>query len=140
MAEDGALIAALVAERDIRTSARGARFDSPRGARDAATERSDLLAIADLFREAERARFSDGALRAIGLDPSSTFAVDRARKQLARIANRGTREPTSPDEALLSCIALGYPDRIAKRKRVGSRELAIAGGGIAELGELERRP
>ena len=135
VAEEGALVAAIVAERDIRANVRGARFDGPRGARDAATERSDLLAIADLFREAERARFSDGALRAIGLDPSSTFAVDRARKQLTRIAKRGVREPASPDEALLACIALGYPDRIAKRKRPGSREIAIAGGGIAELGD-----
>ncbi len=133
--EEGALIAALVAERDIRSSARGARFDGPRGARDAATERSDLLALLDLFQEAEEARFSDGALRAIGLDPSSTFAVDRARKQLTRITRRGPLVPASIDDALLSCIALGYPDRIAKRKRPGSRELAIAGGGIAELGD-----
>jgi ATP-dependent helicase HrpB len=135
VADDGALLAAIVAERDIRANIRGARFDGPRGARDAATERSDLFAIADLFREAERSRFSDGALRAIGLDPASTFAVDRARKQLARITRRGVREPGWPEDALLACVALGYPDRIAKRKRAGSREIAIAGGGIAELGD-----
>jgi ATP-dependent helicase HrpB len=135
VAEDAALLAALVSERDIRQNARGARFDAPRGARDAATERSDLLAIADLFHEARHAHFGEGALRAIGLDPAATFAVDRARKQLARIARRGEGAPGSREDALLSCVALGYPDRIAKRKRSGSRELAIAAGGIAELDE-----
>ncbi len=141
VAEEGVLLAALVAERDIRASARGARFDRPRGARDAATERSDLLALADLFHEAERARFSDGALRAIGLDHASVFAVDRARKQLARIVrvsraeHTARRETPAYEEALLACVALGFPDRIAKRKRAGSREIAIAGGGIAELGD-----
>jgi ATP-dependent helicase HrpB len=138
VADEGALVAALVSERDIRAASRGARFDAPRDARDTATERSDVLAMVDLFHEAERSRFSDGALRAIGLDPSSTFAVDRARKQLARLARKSkpwAGTPESHDATLLSCIAVGYPDRIAKRKRRGSRELAIAGGGIAELGE-----
>ena len=135
VAKDGAILAALVAERDIRSSARG-NFGGPRGGRDAATEKSDLVAMLDLFHEAEDARFSDGALRAIGLEPAATFAVDRARKQLARIArNRTADEPHDRDQALLACILAGYPDRVAKRKKPGSRDLAIAGGGIAELAE-----
>ncbi len=135
VAAEGALVAALIAERDIRASSRGARFDGGRHQRDSATERSDILALADLFHEAERARFSDGALRAIGLDSAAVFAVERARKQLLRIARHDAREAGWPDEALLACIALSYPDRIAKRKRAGSRDLAIAGGGTAELSE-----
>ena len=105
VAREGAVLAALVAERDIRSSARGGRFDASRGARDAATERSDLIAMLDLFREAEESRFSDGALRAIGLDHAATFAVDRARKQIARIArSRGADEPYDRDDALLMSI------------------------------------
>jgi ATP-dependent helicase HrpB len=135
VAKDGAILAALVAERDIRSSARG-RFDASRGGRDAATEKSDLIAMLDLFHEAEESRFSDGALRAIGLDPAATFAVDRARKQLGRIArSRSSDEPHDRDQALLASVLAGYPDRVAKRKKPGSRELAIAGGGIAELAE-----
>ncbi len=138
VARDGAILASLVAERDIRTSARGGGFNASRGgARDAATERSDLIAMLDLFREAEESRFSDGALRAIGLDPAATFAVDRARKQIARISSRERLkdEPHDPEQALLASILAGYPDRVAKRKKPGSRDLAIAGGGIAELAE-----
>ena len=137
--EDSAIIAALVSERDLRVSARSGRFDGPRGARDAATERSDLVAVLDLFREAEDSRFSEGALRAIGLDPGATFAVDRARKQLVRGARRGTKPAGGTaeggDDAILMSVLAGYPDRVAKRKKAGSRELAIAGGGIAELSE-----
>jgi ATP-dependent helicase HrpB len=139
VADDAILAAALVSERDIRVSARGGRFDGPRKTHDAATERSDLVALVDTFLEAEGSGFSAGALRAIGLDPPATFAVDRARKQLARMTKGGAASPGSPaahERALLSCIALGYPDRIARRKRAGSRELAIAGGGIAELSEM----
>ena len=137
VARDGAIVAALVAERDIRTSARGGSFGASRGGRDAATERSDLIAMLDLFREAEESRFSDGAIRAIGLDHAATFAVDRARKQIARISSRSLSvdEPHDPEQALLACILAGYPDRVAKRKKPGSRDLAIAGGGIAELAE-----
>jgi ATP-dependent helicase HrpB len=135
---DAAVLVALVAERDIRSSSRSA-FRGPGARRDAATERSDLLAILDLFREAEEWRFSDGALRAIGLDAGATFAVDRARKQLVRVAKRargeGTGVTADHESALLASILAGYPDRVAKRKRNGSRELAIAGGGIAELSE-----
>jgi ATP-dependent helicase HrpB len=135
VAEDGAVVAALVAERDIRSSARTGRFDTFQRGHDAATERSDLVAMLDLFREAEHARFSDGALRAIGLDPAATFAVDRARRQLQRVARQDRREPVDRDAALLASVLAGYPDRVAKRKKGGSRELAVAGGGIAELSE-----
>jgi ATP-dependent helicase HrpB len=126
----------LVAERDIRARPKG-RFDGG-AARDAATERSDVVALLDLFREAESSRFGEGSLRAIGLEPSSTFAVVRAAKQLARIAKREKRdrdEPHDRDTELLACLLAGYPDRVAKRKKPGSRELAIAGGGVAELAE-----
>jgi ATP-dependent helicase HrpB len=135
VSRDGSILAALVAERDIRSSARGS-FGAARGGRDAATERSDLIAMLDLFREAEESRFSDGALRAIGLEHAAVFAVDRARKQIGRIARDRTKEEShEPEKELLACILAGYPDRVAKRKKAGSRDLAIAGGGIAELAE-----
>jgi ATP-dependent helicase HrpB len=146
--DDAAVVAALLGERDIRVAARSS-FGGAR-AHDAPSERSDVVALLDAFREAEDARFSEGALRAIGLDPGATFAVDRARKPLARMLRRGGRGPgglaggsggsdrappgQDDEDALLLSILAGYPDRVAKRKGK-SREIAIAGGTIAELAE-----
>jgi ATP-dependent helicase HrpB len=146
--EDGAVLAALVAERDLRVATK-TRFDGGRGGAglDQPTQASDLVALLDLFREAEASRFSDSALRAIGLDRGVTFAVDRAQKQLARLLRRGGRRasggqgPRSRDaiqaeeQDLAACVLAGYPDRVARRRRPGSRDLALAAGGTAELAE-----
>ncbi len=130
--DDAAVVAAILGERDLRVAQR-ARFGD--AARDLLpTERSDLLALTDLFREAEGARFSDSALRSIGLDVGATRAVDRAQKQLRR-ACRTTTDARGTDDDLLACILAGYPDRVARRLRRGARALAVAGGTNAELAE-----
>lgn len=128
--EDGAVLAALIGERDIRRSHK-ASFGAPTP-RDAATDRSDLFATLDLFREAEMARFSPDALRRIGLDPGATHAVARAAGQLR--VSRKTERPESlavREDALLLGVLSGYPDRVVKR--VQGRSVAVAGGGSAEL-------
>jgi ATP-dependent helicase HrpB len=143
--EDGAVLAALVGERDLRAGTK-ARFDQGGGPRslDIATETSDLLGLLDRFREAEDSGFAAHAIRAIGLDQGAVHAVDRARKQLARIAGRGAspmpsakppETPKAADDALLIAVLSGFPDRVARRKRAGSRDLALAQGGTAELAE-----
>lgn len=141
VADDGAVLAALVGERDLRAGTK-ARFDGPGGGSrslDVATETSDLLGLLDRFREVEGSSFSAHAIRAIGLDQGAVHAVERARKQLARIArNVDARTPQTPkvaDEALLMAVLAGFPDRVARRKRPGSRDLALAQGGTAELAE-----
>lgn len=140
VAEDGAVLAALVGERDLRASTK-ARFSGPGDSRalDIATERSDLLGLLDRFREAEGSSFSAHAIRAIGLDQGAVHGVERARKQLSRIIrNDDSKIPASPkasDEALLFAVLAGFPDRVARRKRQGSRDLALALGGTAELAE-----
>jgi ATP-dependent helicase HrpB len=132
VAREAAVIAALIGERDIRSGQR-AHFDHRGGSRDVATERSDLLAALDLYREAEDAGFSVDALRRIGLDPGPTLAVSRAA---SRLQVHPTREPESDpkkaEDALLLSVLAGYPDRVVKRVR--GRTLAVAGGGSAELG------
>jgi len=131
--DDACIVAAILSERDLRAASKASFVD--RGPRDAApTERSDLLALRDLFVEAEGARFSSGAMRAIGVDPGATLAVDRARKQLARLARPKTPHHGGDDDLLLAILA-GYPDRVARRIRPGARSLAVAGGGAAELSE-----
>src|SRR5438094_439417 len=85
---DGALLAALASERDIL--ARGEAFaDFPPGS-------SDLELRARLFEDAARRRFAADACRALGLDPGAVRAVERARRQLARLldaTNAATPEP-----------------------------------------------
>lgn len=139
--ESGATIAALVAERDIRARAPSDSMGPRR--HDSATGPSDLLALLELFEEAESTRFQRDALRRMGLDAGATLSVDRARKQLARIAKRhGDKASASEEEALLISILTGYPDRVARRRTVAAHlerssggNLILAGGGTASLAE-----
>jgi ATP-dependent helicase HrpB len=132
VARDGAILAALVGERDLRVSSK-ARF-GPRGAgEDRATERSDLVLLLDLFREAQASRFSASSMRTIGLDAGATLAVERARVQLTRDLDTTAPEPHEPEDCLLMSVLAGYPDRVARR--LGGRRVALAGGGAAELSE-----
>jgi ATP-dependent helicase HrpB len=131
VARDASVLCALIGERDIRAGHR-ARFDGGAWTRDGATERSDLFATLDLFREAESAGFKPDAIRRIGLDGAATQAVSRAAARL-QPRHRPRPEPSDggEDEALLRSILAGYPDRVVKRVR--GLALAVAGGGSAEL-------
>ncbi len=135
VAEDAAIAAAILAEGDVRQTSR-AQFGDAR-ADDRATERSDLVALVDLFREAEESRFSAGALRAAGLDGGATHAVARASSQLVRACKAARRRfqgsAAEAEDALRIALLAGYPDRVARRVRPGGRSLALAGGGSAEL-------
>jgi ATP-dependent helicase HrpB len=131
VAKDGAVFAALIGEKDIRRSARTDFHTGPK-IEDSATERSDLTAALDLFREAEAARFSPDALRRMGLDAWATRAVARAANHL-RVSeeHRPPKGPVEVENALLMSVLAGYPDRVVKRGE--GRALARAGGGSAEL-------
>ena len=144
VALDACTVAALLGEREIRLSEK-TRFEGPRGGRThaGATERSDIVAMLDVFREASASRFAAHAMRAIGLDPGATLGVERARAQLSRAAGAARSARESEDEfhtdsvesRLLQCVLAGYPDRVARRVRRGGRSIAVAGGGTAELAE-----
>jgi ATP-dependent helicase HrpB len=132
---DGCVAAALLTEGDIRSASR-AQFGEARS-RDAATERSDVDALIDLYREAEDSRFSASALRAAGLDAGTTHTVARLASQLLKGTGRTAVDGDggSAETALGVSLLAGYPDRVAKRVRAGSRQVALAGGGMAELSE-----
>jgi ATP-dependent helicase HrpB len=133
VASDACVAAAILGEGDLRASSK-ARFGPTRG-HDRATERSDLVALVDLFREAEDSRFSHGAMRAADLDPGATHAAARAASQLSRASRTTVPTPRDTDAALRLCVLAGYPDRVARRVRAGARGLALAEGGSAELSE-----
>lgn len=149
IAADGALLAALVAEKEIvleqrvrglGTGAAGKGLLEVQGP-------SDLLARMDLFLEAMKGGFDAERLRRYGLEPGTCGAVERSRQQLLRLMSRGSARPGAKqhEEALLKVIVAGYPDRIARRRplpprpgehaRARSRELIFAFGGVATLAD-----
>jgi ATP-dependent helicase HrpB len=135
IADDGCTIAAILSERDLRAE-RG-KDGGRAAAAGRATERSDVVALVDLLREAEESGGHRSALRAIGLDEVRAQSALRTKRELHRLVPKRDRpQPTSPaawDEALLRSIAAGFADRAARR--VAGRSFALAGGGTAELGE-----
>ena len=138
----GALLAALLGERDVRDSR--ASFERG-GAALAPTGPSDLLELAERFEEAARARFDPARLRRMGLVPAACQALDRARRQLEQALRTGARaaplaEPerrtkaaSGVDDALLAATLAAYPDRVARRRGPGSDEVLLVGGGSARL-------
>jgi len=138
VADDAALVAALLGERDIRSSAR-AEFGGGRGRRrNDASGPSDPLEQADLFREAEDARFEGHRLRAIGLDGRGVERVERARRQITRLVRPSGEPPNGEDRherALLACILAAFPDRVARRRRRGEPDLVLANGKLARLSD-----
>ena len=137
VAEDGALLAAMVGERDVRLETRSGLVRA-RAGRQVASGPSDLLDAMERFREAEKARFSAARLRELSLDPAATFRVERAQRQISRLLRSIKAGPVGAediDEALLISTLAGYPDRLAKRRGAHSRELLLSGGGTALLSE-----
>lgn len=134
--EEGCKVAALLQERDIRARARVDVGGAGR-VHDIATEASDVIALLDLFEEAEGRGFSRDAIRAAALDARAVTSADRARKQIDRALPRAP-EPAraaAPDESVAIALLAAFPDRVARRRAPGSRDLALAGGGTASLAE-----
>jgi ATP-dependent helicase HrpB len=127
--DDGALVAALASERDVLAGERtfgagGARRDWPTGP-------SDLLLRMELFSDAARRGLHASACRALGLEPRAVGAVERARRQFARLLARerhgGPR--AAGDAATLGRIVLaGFPDRVARRRAPGAPRAVMVGG------------
>ncbi len=141
VAEEACTIAALIGERDIVATDifKNERETEKKNSR--AVGPSDLLDRLDRFVAVERANFAPAGLREMGLDPGTTRAVDRVRKQLLRVRTKvegkqtGEKPVLTPDEALLISILAGYPDRVARRRssKDDKAELLMCVGGAAQL-------
>ncbi len=137
--DECALLAALLSERDIRLDVRAKFGSSSSSARQHSSGPSDLLELLDCYREAEDANFESGCLRDFGLDARTVHAVRRGYQQLRKILFRQREKPSHRlaenqiEEALLIATLAAFPDRVAKRRKAGSRELVLAGGGSAIL-------
>jgi ATP-dependent helicase HrpB len=134
--DEAALIAALLAERDVRARAR-ADFSAGRVTADTATGPSDVLDLVDAFELARSLDFHPGRLASHGLDVRSVEAVRRAEQKLVR-RRRQRPEGDGPsgeqrEAALLISILTGFVDRLARRRKTGGLELLLAGGSVARL-------
>jgi len=141
LGREGCIVAAVLGERDMRRTRGAARDSGP----------SDVLALCDLFREAEAHHFAPGLLERAELNPGAVHGIARVVSQLERLVARRSRPHTAragnEEATLLHCILAGYPDRVAKRVRptthqrgaptrtgeVEQLELLMATGGRARL-------
>jgi len=136
VAREAALCAALLGERDIVQHTRsGFGEKAPSfGARGP----SDVLERLERYREAEDARFEAHRLRSYGLDVRAVESVRRAERQLLRSVKDLAQGPGSlegVERELLRCLLAAFPDRVARRRRRGERELVLASGGLSRLSE-----
>jgi ATP-dependent helicase HrpB len=136
VSKEAALCAALLGERDIVQHTRTGFGEkaSTFGTRGP----SDVLERMERYREAEDARFEAHRLRSFGLDVRSVESVRRAERQLSRLLKDNVEGPGSMDAVeheLMRCLLAAFPDRVARRRRRGERELVLASGGVARLSE-----
>ncbi len=135
--------AALLDERDIRLAPAGREHPDLLG-----TD-CDVDQLIQLYSLAEAGRFSQATLRQLGLHPGRVAGVRQSYQQI-RAALRGGRgseraDTDSPEpstrELSLSLLA-GFPDRVARRRKPGTRDLILSSGQVAQLSEhsLVRTP
>ncbi len=137
VAHEAALACALLSERDIVLGSR-AGFGADRRQAFGARGPSDVLERVERYREAEDARFEAHRLRNFGLDARAVDGVRRTERQLARLVKDQRPGPGSMEAVeneLQRCLLAAFPDRVARRKRRGERELILASGGVARLSE-----
>src|SRR3569623_2117184 len=129
VAREACSLAALLGARELRLERRGrgeAKLSSP----------SDLIDDLDALLDARSHGLRADRLRRDGLDSGSAHAVDRAAKQLERIADTRARAPASDlevDRELQIATLTGFPDRVGKRRAPKSAEIVFAGGGSGSL-------
>ena len=124
----GACAAAAVAsERDIRLDARVGHGRGQVGGKRGGP--SDLLEMTGLLDEAG---VDPQGARRLGLDVRAVETVRRASRQLCRLC---VKKPPhhETESALLVSILAGFPDRVARRRTRGGRDLVLSSGGSAEL-------
>ncbi len=131
VARDGATLAALLGERDVRLEAR-ARFGPGGASAHAQSGPSDVLELLERYEQGQR-----GGARQAGLDQAAMGAVDRVTKQLGRLLNgdraNSPRTNAERETSLLRSVLAGYPDRVARRRRPRTPELVLSAGGSATL-------
>jgi ATP-dependent helicase HrpB len=141
--EDGARLASLLAERSIKapTTFRGGGAGGAGGrSRGKASHDSDALALKETLDEAISADFSAWVLRETGLDQGAVRTVARSAKELSKRLGAGGRAKQEKslaeiDQVLAQALLVSHGDRVARRRKPGSRELVLSSGGTAVQGD-----
>jgi ATP-dependent helicase HrpB len=131
-------VAALLSDRDIRLESRAATAAGRHQPKTGLLGSSDLVALLGRFEEAEAVRFDARRMLSLDLDPGATERVRRAYQQLKRLlpGQKSSKPKTDdPDVCVQIAVLAAFPDRVAKRRARGSRELLLAGGGVARLSD-----
>jgi ATP-dependent helicase HrpB len=129
VAKEACVIAALLGARELRLERRGrgeAKLSSP----------SDLIDDLDALLDARSHGLRADRLRRDGVDIGTAHTVDKAAKQLERIADTRGRAPATDlegDRELQIATLAGFPDRVGKRRAPKSSEIVFAGGGSGTL-------
>ncbi len=148
VAGEACVVAALIAERDIRAGrvAFGVKREE-KGAgrelssRDAKTHgSSDLIELLELFSEAESVGFDSERVRRLGLEPNAVRAVSRASRQLRRTLSRAVAENERRDTQYASESARVSPRPSGKGagKERGAEVKRGARGRRSDASERER--
>ncbi|HVV15624.1 MAG TPA: ATP-dependent helicase HrpB [Polyangia bacterium] len=140
--DDAALAATLIAERDIRRTAR-ASFSTGPGESERGADIGDLI---EAFRDAERERFRPDTLRRLELDARAVEETRRARRQLlsslapSAEAEGDPVDPVDPAPArtpVEMALLAGFPDRVAHRREADGTTVVFAAGGAADVGRAQ---
>jgi ATP-dependent helicase HrpB len=131
--DEGALVTALVAEREVRLTQRtsfkgGAHRNDQVGT-------SDLLSRLEAF-EALGGDYSAQSARTNELDFQAVRSVVRTKEQLERHLRHVPRTLDQPfEQALCVSTLLAFADRVGKRRTRNKPEIVLSGGGSATLSE-----
>ena len=131
---DGATVAALLSERDIRARDDAGGPNANTARKPAATGLSDILDRLDLLAEAETMRFAP-SLRSRGVDPAAARQAAVLRDDLLRRdRHRQTRhvhgDHEQDDETVLRWLLVAYPDRVVKRRGAERTGVMVGGRGV----------
>jgi ATP-dependent helicase HrpB len=129
---DAPLLGAVLSERDPRLEAR-ASFRDGKKDRDLALEDSDVIALMDRLDQLSPGRINAQAARSAGLDFNTVKSIDRIRQKLEAQSRSIPATRENSKNAIAEAILTGFCDRVCRRLRHGSPNLAVAGGGAAEL-------
>lgn len=139
IARTACLAAALLSERDVRVNPRAPARDSALLGCDC-----DIDQLIALFRMSEEERHSARAARQLGLHGGRLDTVRRSLEQLERALRKSRGRGPRPDapegqdaerRALGLALLSAFPDRVARRREAGGRELILATGHTAQLAE-----
>ncbi|MBX7096921.1 MAG: ATP-dependent helicase HrpB [Myxococcaceae bacterium] len=134
LAQEGAALAALLGERDLRLETRTRFAGHGHHAKDVTAGPSDLLELLERFEQGH-----ERGARSAGVDQGALQTATRVKSQLQRLVDsrRATRpaDAHAREQALLRAVLAGYPDRVAKRRRALAPQVVFATGGDATLDE-----